>query len=265
MLDADLLQALTAGNSFVHSVHHHHRTASTQDHARMLAEQGAPEGTVVFASRQDTGRGSRGRTWHSPRDAGIYMSLIVRPAGKPTNHPRWTLLAAAAVCQSFQDAGAQANIKWPNDIQIKGRKSGGILAECRSPARNTALVLGLGLNINHLDDDFPPELQGQATSLRLELGGPALSLEQTAARVLERFSILATLMYHEGWAPVRTIWSQMTPGENNQAVLVRCPVTGQPRKGMTTGVDETGALLVCFEDGTRTALHSSESLLPLES
>jgi BirA family biotin operon repressor/biotin-[acetyl-CoA-carboxylase] ligase len=265
MLDLDLLQSLTSKLRFVRSLHVLHHAGSTQDEARILADKGAREGTVVLAGRQDAGRGSRGRTWHSPEGAGLYMSLVLRPSAASKNHPRWTLLAAAAACQAFQDTGVDSNIKWPNDLQFQGRKLGGILAEYRSKVGHPALVLGLGLNINHLADDFPAELHGRATSLRIELGGGALSLERTAAAVLDRFSQLASLMYHEGWAPVRKIWAQLTPGEKNQAVMVRCPAGGPARKGTTCGVDDTGALMVRFDDGTKTTIHSSESLETLES
>ena len=122
MLDADLLRILTSRIRFVQALEVIDHVASTQDEARNRADQGAPQGSVVIAGSQEAGRGSRGRHWHSAEGTGLYMSLILRPHGSPSNYPRWTLLAAASVCLAFREAGVEAQIKWPNDIEINHRK-----------------------------------------------------------------------------------------------------------------------------------------------
>ena len=103
---------------------------STNAAVRRLAEQGAPEGTVVLAGSQTQGRGRYGRTFYSPEDTGVYLSLLLRPAGDPQQTVLLTAAAAAAMCQAMEALGVEnPGIKWVNDIFLSGRKVCGILCE----------------------------------------------------------------------------------------------------------------------------------------
>jgi BirA family biotin operon repressor/biotin-[acetyl-CoA-carboxylase] ligase len=142
---------------------------STNIRAKILATQDAPEGTVVIAERQTLGRGRMGRTWSAEPGLGLWLSLILRPRVGAAELAVITILAAVAMTRAVKAAtGIQLQIKWPNDLLYNGRKLVGILAELNGEVdRVNYLILGIGLNVNHLPTDFPPELADKATSLRI--------------------------------------------------------------------------------------------------
>lgn len=148
--------------------------ASTNDLARQMARDGAPHGTLVVADTQTAGRGRRGRTWVSPPGAGLWMSILLRPPLPPTEVTLFPLLAGVAVTQVLRQwYGMPALLKWPNDVLVAERKICGILLEMSAEADVLHhLVLGIGVNVNLVRADFPPDLQDHATSLQLEMGEP---------------------------------------------------------------------------------------------
>jgi len=158
--------------------------ASTQDLCRRLAEEGAPEGSLVVAGEQTSGRGREGRSWHSPAGAGLWTSFLLRPRLDPASWPALTPLAALALSEALEAlaGGAwRAAIKWPNDVFGRHGKLAGILAE----SRDRTAVIGIGLNLTPADADFPPEIRGQASSLRIEGFRPV----PTAEAVLAAFDV----------------------------------------------------------------------------
>ncbi|MDD8026046.1 MAG: biotin--[acetyl-CoA-carboxylase] ligase [Acidobacteriota bacterium] len=143
---------------------------STNDEAKRLARGGAAAGTAVAAGEQTAGRGTRGRSWHSPPGLGLYLSIVLRPplpdlAGLP-------LLAARAVRDALEaETGVRASVEPPNDLVWEGRKLGGLLCESGfEGGRLLFAVVGLGLNVGQQPDDFPPELAAAAVSLRMASG-----------------------------------------------------------------------------------------------
>jgi BirA family biotin operon repressor/biotin-[acetyl-CoA-carboxylase] ligase len=198
--------------------------ASTQEIARSLAREGAPEGTVVIAGTQTAGRGRprRGdageRSWHSPPGLGLWMSFVLRPRVEAADWPALTALAALAVAEAlegllpaapagFSPLGAAAGtaaakgdvprwscaIKWPNDLYGHHGKLAGILAE----AAGNTVVVGLGLNLAQRAEDFPPALRERASSLCLEGFDPVPTAETAAAAVNERLTA-AYLAFQNG-------------------------------------------------------------------
>src|SRR5204863_9720834 len=151
-------------------IHHFEEVDSTNDEALRLADAGALHGEVVIADFQRHGRGRRGRTWVAPRGKAATFSVILRPAIGPTRAPEITLAAAVAIAEAARELGAQsARIKWPNDVECKGRKIAGLLTELRAePDRVRHAVLGIGFNLSLQPQDFPDELRATATSLLLE-------------------------------------------------------------------------------------------------
>jgi BirA family transcriptional regulator, biotin operon repressor / biotin---[acetyl-CoA-carboxylase] ligase len=133
---------------------------STQELAR-----GLPEGGVAVCEEQTAGRGRRGRTWTSPRGAGLLFSLSLHPRTPPGRLPPLTLVIADAVAAA---AWPQAMVRWPNDVVVEGRKLAGILAE----VRDGRVVVGIGVNANHRAEDLPPDARVAPTSLRLLRGEP---------------------------------------------------------------------------------------------
>lgn len=140
------------------------------DIARRLAGLNFPEGTAVMAEEQLAGRGTKGRSWHSARGKGLYVSFILRPSPRSLNLlPAASGLAAAEAIQML--SGVRASLKWPNDLVYRGQKLGGVLCEGGSSSgKHSWTVAGIGLNLNHRQADFPRELSGLATSLFLITG-----------------------------------------------------------------------------------------------
>lgn len=145
---------------------------STNDIARELAEQQAPEGTVVIAEKQVKGRGRLGRSWHSPARKGLWFTLILRPEVPPAQAPSLSILMALSLSEILHSRfKLDSGIKWPNDCQIDGRKVTGILTELSAELDRVDYVLvGMGINVNLSRTDFPPELHKIATSIRMEYG-----------------------------------------------------------------------------------------------
>src|SRR5688572_5574311 len=143
---------------------------STNDVAGALADRGEPEGTVVIADAQSAGRGRHGRAWASPPGAGLYMSIVMRPAAHTVR--LLTIAAGVALADGIQAAtGLQPQLKWPNDVYLGGRKLAGILAEAgTSKAGVQHVVLGCGINL--MPAAYPPDVAARATSIESELGRP---------------------------------------------------------------------------------------------
>lgn len=178
--------------------------ASTQEIARSLAREGAPEGTVVIAETQTAGRGRprRGdagaRSWHSPPGLGLWMSFVLRPRLDTADWPALTAMTALALAKAIEGLHPAAPrwscaIKWPNDLYGHRGKLAGILAE----TAGNAVVVGLGLNLALRAEDFPPELRERATSLRLEGFDPVPTAEFAAAAMNERLTA-AYLAFQNG-------------------------------------------------------------------
>jgi BirA family biotin operon repressor/biotin-[acetyl-CoA-carboxylase] ligase len=159
-------------------------TGSSNDEARKLANQGAAAGVTVWALEQTAGRGRRGAEWRSQAAESLTFSVILRPAMPRALWPRLAMVAGLAVAQAVERFGVAAEIKWPNDVLVRGCKLCGILVE----AGGDHLVAGIGINAN--ERGFSGELTGLATSLRLECGGP-VAREALLWSVRERLLFLA--------------------------------------------------------------------------
>ncbi|MEO7271119.1 MAG: biotin--[acetyl-CoA-carboxylase] ligase, partial [Vicinamibacterales bacterium] len=226
-------------------VYYFSEAGSTNDVAATLAERGAAEGTLVLASAQTAGRGRLGRQWHSPPEAGLYASLILRSAAAA---PFLTLAGGVAVAQGIRKAtGLPVEIKWPNDIVIsdrarpsRRRKLAGILAEASSgPAGVHYVVLGIGINVKATA--YPPELAEKASSLETELGrpvDPGAVLGETLA-ALER--ALGPLRGGDA-GEVLDAWRRLAPSATG--AQVEADVRGARVAGVAEGIDDTGALRV---------------------
>ena len=167
------------------TIYFYEETDTTNNRARELALEGAPEGTLVVAEKQTAGRGRRGKVWESPLGTGIWMSLVLRPQIAPTEASVLTLLCGLATAEAIEaKTGLSAGIKWPNDILINGKKAVGILTEMDCEMSEVHFVIpGIGINVNTAS--FPPEIAEIATSLYLECG-KTVSRRRLVHKVLER-------------------------------------------------------------------------------
>lgn len=217
---------------------------STQTRAVALARAGAPAGTLILAEYQTQGRGRLDRRWHAPPGSSLLLSLILRPALAPSQAQRATMICSLAAVRAIsQVAGLAAQVKWPNDILVGGKKAGGMLTELG--ARGAALdyvIVGLGLNVNLDVRDLPATLT-PATSLAAEAGHSIPRLELLVA-FLEHLENYADRLA-AGWSP-REEWrgALATLGQ-----LVRVGTTEGVLEGLAEDVDEDGALLVRSADG----------------
>ena len=156
-------------------------TGSTNDVAAQLGRAGVAEGLVIFAERQTAGRGRLGRKWESAAHKGLWFSLLLRPAFALADWSRLTTWAAVGIARGIEAAlpGCKAEIKWPNDIYLGGKKAVGILCESVAGPGGYAVV-GIGVNVNQTRADFPEELLAKATSLREAAGEQAAPLDRHA-------------------------------------------------------------------------------------
>jgi len=151
---------------------------STNTEADRLAREGSPEGTLILSDAQTKGRGRLGRSWVSPPGSGLYLSIILRPICPTDWLPRLTLTVGVAVASAMQQTGVMSQLKWPNDIVIADRKVGGVLTEAVfDKKRIDFIVLGIGINVNTVQDEFPVSVKNLATSLRLSLGKPVSRID----------------------------------------------------------------------------------------
>ena len=170
---------------------------STNSYAKRIAMTGAPEGTVVIANDQTAGRGRMGRQFQSPRDKGIYLSVLLRPEMEPQRLMPVTAMAGVAVCDAVEKVcGVRPGLKWPNDPGIGNRKLCGILTEMSlegETGRVQYLVLGIGINVGQEAEDFSPDVAAIATSLSAYLGRPVSRPELAAALIHELERLYETL------------------------------------------------------------------------
>jgi BirA family biotin operon repressor/biotin-[acetyl-CoA-carboxylase] ligase len=222
---------------------------STNTELARFASEGAPEGVSIVADEQTAGRGRLQRTWSSPKGAGLYFSILLRPTIAQDRWPLITFMASLAVGDALHDAaGITADIKWPNDLLSGERKICGILAEAVETPAGRAVIVGIGINLTA--DAYPSELVEVATSVA-----------EVAGRQPERATILAALqnalarwysLLHEpdGLTKIVAAWVSRSSYANGKLVTV---ANGdEVWQGITCGIEDDGALRLETEtDGIR--------------
>lgn len=220
---------------------------STNLFAQQLAVEGADEGLVVLAESQSAGRGRMGRHWESPAGVNLYCSILLKPHIPPREAAQLTFLSAVATAEALKDVcGLDARVKWPNDILVGGRKIAGLLNELSAETEQIhALVLGVGLNVNMLADQFPPELRYPATSVRIETGKlqPRLPLLRS---LLQRIDNLYTEFLSAGFVPLRKRWEKLFDLLDRQVEVDLGP---RVISGVVGGLEPDGALRLFLPDG----------------
>lgn len=236
---------------------HRAQVSSTNELSKELARAGAPHGLVVVADEQLQGKGRLGRQWHSPAGAGLWCTTILRPDLPPQAAPRMTLAAAVAVCRAVRRvANVDAAIKWPNDLQIKGRKFCGILTEMEADLDAVHFaVVGIGINLR--TSAVPPDLAAVATSLE-EAGADSVSRMELLGALLTELEAQLELVQAGQFPAVLDQWRAYTNTLGRRVAVI--PVAGReaPWEGQALDVDLDGALLVRRGDGTIVAVNAGE-------
>ncbi|MGD7045413.1 biotin--[acetyl-CoA-carboxylase] ligase [Jeotgalibacillus proteolyticus] len=238
------------------SIHYYESVDSTQKIAHKLAQEQAPEGTLVIAEEQTSGRGRMSRSWHSPKGTGIWMSLLVRPLLPPQKAPQFTLLTAVAVVQAIEDVcDVSVEIKWPNDLLVNDRKITGILTELQADSEQIhSLIIGIGMNINQQQEDFPKELHELATSLAIETGSK-VSRSAIVQRIMYHFEKYYLLYMDKGFAPIKLLWE-------SYAISIGRHITARTLNGelsgIACGITEEGILLLEDDQGVTHSIYSAD-------
>lgn len=224
-------------------------TESTNLLAFRLAEKSALDGTVVIAEAQTGGKGRLGRHWVSPPGVNLYCSVVLRPPMAPVRAPQLTFLSAVAVARAIEEvAQLRPTIKWPNDVLLHDRKVAGLLNEMSAETDTIhCVVLGIGVNINMLREQFPEDLRQPATSLFLEKGVCVNRVDFTRA-LLTHLDALYDDYLLQGFPGIREEWLSRSTVQGRR---VRVSFGTGVMEGTVHGVDHDGALLVVREDGTQ--------------
>jgi len=251
-----ILQSLSAECPWRDTLYWYDTIDSTNTRAKALARQGAPAGTVLISHSQTQGRGRLGRSFHSPAGLGLYLSVILRPQCKPEMLMHLTCAAAVAACNALERVcGVRPGVKWINDLVLEDRKLGGILTELSVDPKTGLVeyaVIGIGINCRHEKEDFPSQLHPIATSLRiagLQADIPVLA----AALIGALFSMDATLLPGRKEMIVQYRKDCITLGRE---ITVHRGDTVTPGKALD--VDDDGALVVAYRDGTVSTVNSGE-------
>ena len=236
---------------FAHRTYWLSTTGSTNDVAAHLAGVGATEGTTVVAETQTAGRGRYGREWFSPAGAGLYVSVILKPANEDDLAERSNPAACSrsprgvAIVEGIKNAtGLPAQIKWPNDIVMGRRKLAGILAEAAAQGGLLQfIILGFGVNLNGAA--YPADLASRATSIEAETGRSpdrALLLAEILASIAERYADLRVGRFDA----ILSAWRRLAPSAQSAPVEWHSP--GGVLRGRADGIDDQGALLIRVDD-----------------
>lgn len=234
---------------------------STNTYLKKAAREGAAEGTVVVADAQTAGRGRMGRHFLSPPGRGVYMSVLLRPDCPADCVQSLTATAAVAVCRAIEKVcSLEPEIKWVNDLILHGRKICGILCEsCASEEGLGFVVLGIGLNVTELPEDFPPELRETAGSIYSQSG-----------MVFERGALIAAILgeisaMYPAWCLEQAAYLR--------EYKKRCKMLGRlvsffdadgEHCAVAEDIDDDFALRVRKDDGGTLSLHSGEISVKLQ-
>jgi BirA family biotin operon repressor/biotin-[acetyl-CoA-carboxylase] ligase len=223
------------------------QTTSTNDVIEKLARDGVKEGAVVFAESQTKGRGRLGRKWISPGRKGLWFSVLLRPDLRPQETTQLMVASATALRRAIQsETGLRPEIKWPNDIVIGGKKVAGILTELSAELdRVRHVILGIGVDVNLVAGEFPPELRKLATSLKIE-SGRAISRAGLATAILRELDFDYARICGGGFAEVADEWQEHCKTIGRQVTIQ----IGERRiRGRAESLDDDGALLLRTDHG----------------
>lgn len=251
ILNKELIEIGMKSDFIGHSVEVLESVDSTNDYAKKKAKE-LVDGSVIISLEQVKGKGRRGRSFHSGKGDGIYLSIILKPGFEPTKAPFITSIAGAALVNTFNKFNIQTKIKWPNDVLINGKKVAGILTEMSADMEFIEyIVLGVGINVSGLE--FPNELKNIATSLKLE--GYDVKKLSIIWQFIYEFELLYNLYLNENTSEVVNIL------RNNSSVLgkqINVHYMNEIESAIAVDINNQGALIIKTQEGEVKELSSGE-------
>jgi BirA family biotin operon repressor/biotin-[acetyl-CoA-carboxylase] ligase len=227
---------------------------STNTEALRHARMGADEGLCIIARTQTAGRGRFDRVWVSEPDAGLYMSLILKPNLTPSEYPLLTLMTGVAVHRVLEKVGIDADIKWVNDVLVDEKKICGILAETTDSESGLAVVIGIGVNLR--PGNFHPEIAGTSTSVESLTGQKLTPSDFSKLLIEEIVPAYVNFQTVEGRREILDQWRSRSSYADGRMVTVT--TANSTFTGVTRGISDTGGLMVEREDGSITIVTAGE-------
>jgi BirA family transcriptional regulator, biotin operon repressor / biotin---[acetyl-CoA-carboxylase] ligase len=236
-LNLDMVRSLMPDRN----IHWHPTIDSTMHEAVRLADAGCASGTVVGADEQTAGHGRFGRVWHSARDTGLYFSIVLRPETDPATTPLVTFALGLAAAEAIrQTASVACDLRWPNDVLIGDRKCAGILTQLHG----SAVVAGIGVNVNQAE--FPVDVAGIATSLRIATGMEQ-SREALLVALIDEIDQHTDLLARQGAPVILGLFTHASTYVSGRRVTVDAPEGSIT--GTTAGLTPAGFLRLALDDG----------------
>lgn len=238
------------------SILHFDSINSTNSQAKNTAESAGNDGSVVIAEEQTSGRGRLGRSWVSPKYKGVWMSIILKPNLNPMEAVKLTQIAAAAVVEATSQLNIETLVKWPNDIVINHKKASGILTEMNAElTRINYIIVGIGINVNAEESDFPEDIKEIATSLKIE-AKQFVNRQKLVGSILNNFEKL-----YEEFIESGDIAASIDICRNKSAIIGKdIYIISKAGKieAKALDIDEDGRLLVQYQDGKKEYVISGE-------
>ena len=251
ILNKELIEIGMKSDFIGHSVEVLESVDSTNDYAKKKAKE-LVDGSVIISLEQVKGKGRRGRSFHSGKGDGIYLSIILKPGFEPAKAPFITSIAGAALVNTFNKFNIQTKVKWPNDVLINGKKVAGILTEMSADMEFIEyIVLGVGINVSGLE--FPNELKNIATSLKLE--GYDVKKLNIIWQFVYEFELLYNLYLNENTSEVVNIL------RNNSSVIgkqINVHYMNEVESAIAVDINNQGALIIKTQEGEVKELSSGE-------
>jgi len=243
----DLLSLVSAGQIIGRDIRVFQETQSTNDVVEKLAQDGVREGVVVFAESQTRGRGRLGRKWISPARKGLWFSVLLRPDLRPQAATQLTVAAATALVRAIESCTSlRMEIKWPNDILIRGKKVAGVLTELNAELDHVKyLILGIGVDVNLGASDLPADLRKIATSLKIE-AGESFRRADLAAAIMRELDRDYERIRKQQFAAVADEWQRHCTTLSQRVAI---HIGERTLEGRAESLDADGALLLRTDHG----------------
>ena len=256
-VDAASIASFLSTERFGQSIHYFEECATTQTIAHELTRNSALDGTVVIAETQTEGKGRMSRPWESTKGKGIWMTVIIKPDVLPHQAPQFTLVAAVSIVNAIKSLYSNFTpvIKWPNDILVNGLKCTGILTEMIAEMdRVQALLIGIGINVNQQQEDFPESLHSIATSLSIEENS-VLNRAELVGTILNYLENYSDLYVAEGFGPIKKLWEEASGTIGKQ---IKATTLTEVIQGKAIGITEAGVLEIELDNGEIRSIYSAD-------